>query len=104
MKYLAIILSIYTFYMISTPCADEAFPGNNRVHGQAQQQVPPASAGHADCCSPFCICSCCSVPVTITPATFIGQPYFFFRQPSLVEASHFISYFIVSFWQPPKIR
>jgi hypothetical protein len=103
MKYLAILLSLYTLYLVSTPCVDEALHCNNVVAGQTEQQHPGGSEGHADACSPFCICSCCSVPVTLVPGTFISQPFFSFQRSILPESPLFISFFSVAFWQPPKL-
>jgi hypothetical protein len=103
MKHLAFILSIYILSLVSAPCADEVLHAgslSSRQTGHHQQDVP---SDHADGCSPFCICSCCSVPVTIAPGTFICQPFFSFRRAIRPEPSQILSLFAVNFWQPPKL-
>jgi hypothetical protein len=103
MKLFVILLSIYTVYLVSAPCVDDAFHAASKSSGQTTPNDRDSHSDHADACSPFCICSCCSVPVTIAPGTFISQPFFSFQTTLLQESSNFISSFSVSFWQPPKL-
>jgi len=104
MKWLAIFLSLYTLYLVSLPCVDEALPGacNHEVNHAASPQDNSGS-GHADACSPFCFCSCCSITVTITQPTQIGQPFFHIMEFGNSVPFQAVSSFSVTFWQPPKL-
>jgi len=103
MKYLTFILSIYTICLVSAPCVDEVLPCNILVSEQTDHQHSGAPSDHSDACSPFCICSCCSVPVTIAQNAYICHPFFAFQRSIIAGSSQFISSFTVNFWQPPKI-
>ena len=102
MKYIAFILSIYICYLVSAPCVDEPFRAGNQWRPVAHQ-CPDSQSDHADACSPFCICSCCSIPVTVAPGMFISQPYYSFQRSIFPELTVFHSFFNVAFWQPPKL-
>jgi hypothetical protein len=103
MKYIALILSIYTLYLVTTPCVDEPLNMNNPVAAQATPGCPGNHSAHADACSPFCICACCSVAVTIAPVMMIDKPSALYREFMVNETATFLSSFFVTFWQPPKI-
>ncbi len=103
MKYIAFILSLYIFCLVSAPCVDDALHCGNQVCGQSSSQNQDSHSDHTDACSPFCVCSCCGVPVTIAPGTFIGQPFVSFQRPIHPESSTLVSFFAMTFWQPPKI-
>ncbi|MCX6303454.1 MAG: hypothetical protein NT040_00660 [Bacteroidetes bacterium] len=103
MKYIAFILSVYIFCLASAPCVDEGMSIHKQDPGQTEHQPSGTTSDHADACSPFCICSCCSVPVTIAPVTVISQPFSSFKRPVHPGSTAFLSFFDMTFWQPPKI-
>jgi hypothetical protein len=103
MKYLSLIFSIYILYLVSVPCVDDPLHICSKISEQTSDQAPISHPDHADACSPFCVCSCCNVMVTISPVTIINQPYFSFQRSLVPESSTFISSFSLTFWQPPKL-
>ncbi|MFZ4521972.1 MAG: DUF6660 family protein [Bacteroidales bacterium] len=102
MKPFAFLLSVYIFCLASAPCVDEVLTLRQEC-GQTEHHQAGAPADHADACSPFCICSCCSVPVTLLATTGITHPFFTFQRSIISESSQITSFFAVTFWQPPKI-
>ncbi|MCK9219503.1 MAG: hypothetical protein PHF97_11070 [Bacteroidales bacterium] len=103
MKVLSFILSIYIFYMVSLPCVDDICHIDNPSSEQTAPQNQDSHSDHADACSPFCICSCCSVPVTVTPVTYVDPPFFTLVRSIVPVTFHFISFYSPFYWQPPKI-
>lgn len=103
MKFIAILLSVYTIFLTCLTCAD------SQVNDTSQCSISKSETSdnhEADTCSPFCICNCCGSQVI----SQIGDTYFCFTQflfvsdKSISKATKvFISGFFGSFWQPPKI-
>lgn len=103
MRYFAFLFSIYILCLVSAPCVDDTLHLSNGVPGESSGQVPISHSDHTDACSPFCVCSCCNVMVTISPDITISQPFFSVQRSFIAEPSSFISSFSHTFWQPPKI-
>jgi hypothetical protein len=102
MKFIAVLLSVYTIFLVCLTCADS---GTNSA-SQCSLSKSESSGHHEDVCSPFCICSCCGSQVI----SQIGETIFYFRAFSFVSDKNiaaavpvFISGFFGSFWQPPKL-
>ncbi|HPS63721.1 MAG TPA: hypothetical protein PLK82_11710 [Bacteroidales bacterium] len=101
MRFFAALLSLYVLSLVCVPCADDLLHGN--IPGWEQCAHPDGGGDHHDACSPFCICSCCNVPVTVAAAILAERPTEKPFTAFFPETSRFISSFEVNFWQPPKI-
>jgi len=98
MKFVAILFSIFIFYMVSVPCVDELF---HEVKSSSQEN--PCNHGDHDACTPFCVCSCCGIVVVVSNITFDSQPDFIIETEFLSSNKDITSHFLQSFWQPPKL-
>jgi hypothetical protein len=84
------------------PCVDSDRDCTGSGTAISEQGTADADAGHADLCSPFCTCNCCSVSmevasILILPVTSVHYsilPCFFEPQP--------VSVFYPPVWEPPK--
>ncbi len=103
MKFVAIIISIFIFYMVSVPCVDEVIHIEKSILAKSTPQGNPCSPSEHDACTPFCVCSCCGVVVVIANIYFDSQPIFAFKTVFLSFNKTFTSNFFQSFWQPPKL-
>jgi hypothetical protein len=103
MKFIAVLLSIYTIFLACLTCADA------RVNNTSQCSISKSEASdhhEDDVCSPFCICSCCgSQVISQIDETFFSFRQFLFVSDKIISVAVpvFISGFFGSFWQPPKI-
>ncbi len=101
------IAVVYILFLLTQPCADVF-----AMHGEQRETRPVMQAVALDeceesgeTCSPFCVCSCCSVPASyqhfsvsrVEPKAIIvnSRSNFFYTEP-------FAGSFHTSVWQPPK--
>ena len=103
MRYFAVILSLYTLYLVSVPCIDKDIQSNKVYAAASGQNNPASSHEHSDGCSPFCICSCCSVQVVVVSGTIITQPFFIIQDEIQLKSADIHSSFIPEFHLPPKL-
>jgi hypothetical protein len=103
MKVLSMLLSMYVLYMVSLPCVDEAIDFNKTFIEVSTAHHHHHDSNQTDACSPFCVCSCCSVTVDLT--TFVFE-----TNPARTLQSQLIPYYKESFstyfqpiWQPPQL-
>jgi hypothetical protein len=97
--FLAVIFAVLTVY----PCADD----NGCTAEPAAEMFVHADHDHnssdIDLCSPFCICSCCSVKMS-QPSVFhfeaLSPVYPELNSPTLLSVMAGVSH---SIWQPPKL-
>ncbi|HQZ82376.1 MAG TPA: hypothetical protein PLR83_04085 [Pyrinomonadaceae bacterium] len=110
MRVFSFIFVVYMLVLLAQPCQEfvasasgdsAACPTTAVVRGDT-----PESGSKTDGCSPFCICSCCSinsmgahtVSVAIeSPATVNAIP----REIAAYSSQHTSNY-LASIWQPPK--
>ncbi|MBP9664013.1 MAG: hypothetical protein KBD94_05285 [Pyrinomonadaceae bacterium] len=108
MRIASLFFIVYTFILVTQPCQDIASllsacdgEGTRIAHVEGE----PDTRSDADLCSPFCICSCCSLPVsearlamTVTVRTTLA--------PVAAQATDYENAATYSFqnsiWQPPK--
>ena len=104
----SLTLTIYVLILLSQPCQDvfarpvEVAP-KHAISMQAE--IPSEPCSDAETCSPFCICSCCSLSVAhcnltanlTTNARGNAEPS---RISSYTNPS--ATAFLNSIWQPPK--
>jgi ferredoxin len=62
MKFLATILALIILSLSALPCDDNSF--NDQQTETVSQVLNLDNHSHSDLCSPFCMCSCCSVSIT----------------------------------------
>ena len=109
-----IAINIFAFYLFAlslVPCGDGGggiiemaeyvFGAEQQVQADHQQHSDPCDG---DLCSPFCICSCCSLTLDITEKTplRVKAPASILKvKPSFVP-NIFPSIYCTSFWQPPR--
>ena len=106
MKSITFILALYLVSLAAFPCSDSKSCADEKKQGVAITVTGDHnhSGNEKDFCSPFCICSCCSVNVqvnNIQGVTFAISPAngklntLYSETPPLQNAE--------SIWQPPRI-
>lgn len=109
MKIFCFSFIVYIVLLLTQPCQDMgAVIGNNVAAGDtrfSQNDPRPHNDSSMDECSPFCICSCCSlsvadhtVSIQITAAlivTFNSTIQVEYKNPNTTT-------YQASIWQPPK--
>ena len=105
MTWLKIIFPFYLLILTCMPCADNCYD-----EVQPTQTTISTTDTHShndtekESCSPFCICSCCSIPVSIS------SPILFPSAIIIAQSINKFSNYTFSFqsvqfniWQPPKL-
>ena len=99
---LSILMGCYILLLTLIPCVDEISPSffSGQVHYSVTSKL--AHEGDHDCCSPFCSCNCCNVPVEVG----FHIIYLKVNLPlSILIAGHIFNYTFpvpTSIWEPPK--
>jgi len=102
MRLIACILSVYILLLSVLPCPD--VPEDHVTHTiELTQQAADSHADHTDHCSPFCTCSCCSVPVIYASYGFQFNDFSLLEEHCTVFKPSYISIIQTSIWQPPKM-
>jgi len=102
MKVRSILLSFYVLYMVSLPCVDEAIDFNMTFTELTAAHHSHHETNHADSCSPFCVCSCCSITVDLTTFVFNTDPVRSIQSKLIPYYKESLSSFYQPIWQPPK--
>ncbi|MCF6222449.1 MAG: hypothetical protein L3J34_01845 [Flavobacteriaceae bacterium] len=103
MKYLAILLSLFTMTMSALPCDDEISILNDRfteIHSDFQDD--DHSIG--DLCSPFCTCVCCAsivVEEVFNQESIISDT--FHNEINSFYTFSYSSDYLDRIFQPPKV-
>ena len=103
MKVLSILLSIYVLYMVSLPCVDEAIDFNKNFVEVTTTHHHHHDNNQSDACSPFCVCSCCSVTVDLTSFVFESNPDRTVQLQLIPYYKESFSYYFHPIWQPPQL-
>lgn len=99
MKIIIYILALTIFGLSVYPCSDG-------LHCEQEQEM--ASHNHSedekDDCSPFCVCSCCSISINVPSSTFLFDRHIPLISQKLVsyDSNFYPSGFSNSIWQPPR--
>ena len=111
MKIATHILTIYMIALSLIPCGDGGggfVEIANHLFGLEHQHVSDHEQHSNGCgddtCTPFCVCSCCSITTSIPAnASFTGGYFTLIYQklPSF-ESNFYPSGFLTSIWQPPR--
>lgn len=105
MKWFSSIFAIYILFLVMQPCVDYFCTAGVPAIDNVQTEAPDDCDGdHCDdACTPFCFCSCCSVPAAISDEVYKGEPgqvvVSFIPGPVISYRSTDFH----NFWQPPKL-
>lgn len=105
MRIWCLFMAFYVLSLNVLGCGDEMSIDNCQFATETHVHLDQDShSTHADLCSPFCGCACCSIQTT-SPSNPIALEFFnIVTYPETVERYIFsVSEFRHSFWQPPKI-
>lgn len=99
MKLLSVFLMVLVFFCSVYPCTDiENFGFTESLEIQI---LPDNHNELGDNCSPFCICTCCSISYAFDTQFSLNN--FLYSSQSI---EHFQNYYLfnplLSIWQPPK--
>ena len=103
MKFLSILLSMYVLYMVSLPCVDEAIDFNKTFVEISTAHHHHDDPNQTDTCSPFCVCSCCSVTVELTSFVFESNPVREIQSQLIPYYKESFSTYFHPIWQPPQL-
>jgi len=102
MKILSGLLAVYMLTLVFMPCKDECTTNSYQISSPIQDHQEHHE-NEQDLCSPFCLCSCCGNPVSVSQyyanlyeLTFsvrIFHPYFENGNPAPTA----------DMWQPPRL-
>ncbi len=103
MKYIVIILSIFTITMSAIPCDDDVAKLDTDLT-VVSTDIQHNSTDLGDLCSPFCTCVCCA-SVVIQP-TFLQESLISENIYSDLNTSYLFSYssdYLDRIFQPPRV-
>ena len=107
-KLTSLTLTLYLLTLLTQPCQDvlaRAIDEESKQSVSMRAEVLSDPCSEGETCSPFCICSCCSLSVTsstltatiVTEASTKAQPARVSDYTNLSTAA-----FQNAIWQPPK--
>jgi hypothetical protein len=106
MRFGAFIAVVYIVFLLTQPCADVFAMHAERETRPVMQAVTLDECEESgEACSPFCVCSCCSVPASYQHFSVSKGSQ---RIAAVSSASNFdytnpfTASFHASVWQPPK--
>jgi hypothetical protein len=102
-KLLTFIFAFYFLALPLLPCGDEIECNLSVQQMVVQSQNHSEHEHQTDLCSPFCICSCCSIAINLHHAKSLSIIPFGITQKFSERHFSFVSEFMRSVWQPPKI-
>ncbi|NWJ52115.1 MAG: hypothetical protein HXX14_14765 [Bacteroidetes bacterium] len=103
MKIFSILMSIYILFMVSLPCVDDIQGCAKIDHKIEVGQTTHHHNSHGDSCSPFCVCSCCSVTVDMAYYVFEANPLKTIEFKVIPFYQERFSTYFNHIWQPPKL-
>jgi len=99
------IFILFIIFLLAQPCQDMTACSDDEVT-VATHVTTDGSETDAELCSPFCICSCCSHPVSSARFASASAPIeasVIFAADLAVEYTNpYTNPFPNSIWQPPK--
>lgn len=108
MRAFSFLFVLQIFFFLAQPCQELAASVNDcRTENTTISHIDRSNDAEtgADLCSPFCICSCCSVPVSETRfslAVTVAPSVEAVRDSAKEYTSPASTSYISSIWQPPK--
>lgn len=104
MKPISFVLIFYILFLLVQPCQD-VFAAPRNAIASADIKQTDQEEKESDECSPFCICSCCSLSVGYHSLTSVAEPKptaFLRRINSTEYCEPYLNNFSNAIWQPPK--
>ena len=99
---------VYILFLLTQPCQDVLAahdPGFDDASVATEMSTPSDCEGSGDDCSPFCICSCRTVPAGEYSISLIPEPEIFatiVRKNPIDYTNPQTKSFASTVWQPPK--
>lgn len=104
MKFFAVIMAMLILGLSVLPCRDDAFKDHAKYSMlEVSHNEDGHNEGHADNCSPLCICSCCSVVTVYNTPILIELPNFENRIEHVSCYSGALINISLPVWQPPQL-
>lgn len=103
MKFFAFIIAFYILALSLAPCSDVRNVCNDDVSKTEFSQNHGHNQNQDDNCSPFCVCTCCSVSTIATDFKPFTFSEFSITQEVAIHNFTFISNFFRKIWQPHKL-
>lgn len=108
MKAVALILVLMIIGLSFEPCQDAlAFEENaGNIAAVAAPDGCPASGDATEECSPFCVCTCCAMPVASASFSLFADNSCergIYSEADYQYRSAFENSYLSRIWQPPKI-
>jgi len=104
-KIFAFILSLFFMVLTVVPCNDVAKGLGEKVCLAEDIHLEQSQDQHADLCTPFCVCNCCGISMTVLQITeLLPEKIVVLIKDILPEKNY--NYTIsepAGVWQPPKI-
>ena len=105
MKIFAFILSLFFMVLTVVPCNDVAKGLGEKVCLAEDIHLEQSQDQHADLCTPFCVCNCCGISMTVSQIPkLLPEKIALLIKENLPQNSYY--YTIpepAGIWQPPKI-
>ena len=106
MRSAAFLSIVYIVFLLTQPCADVfAIPAERGARAAIESGAFGDCEEGAETCSPFCVCSCCSVPASYQHFSISKED----RPVVVISTASNFNYtdpftgsFQASVWQPPK--
>jgi hypothetical protein len=101
MKLITTILAALIITFSALPCDDVQV--NAQQSASVSQEIDHGNDSHSDLCSPFCMCSCCSVSITEPLKHFmvnVGKPL---KEVATFYNSSFTNNYYSKIYQPPQV-
>lgn len=105
MKFLATIMAVYLIGLSLLPCNDkQIIVPNSKENAKISVLIDHHGEHHTtDTCTPFCNCSCCSIPAFFHAATLSVYPEVNTKPEKSYLKVFFVSHNDKPIWQPPRL-
>jgi hypothetical protein len=97
-----VLLAFYVMVLVFAPCVDEDFSVSGKSEAVVSTESMPVHQDQHDCCSPFCTCSCCSVPFEMMKAFVITNDFPQYGSLTFFFKYQFQTRIDFTIWEPPK--
>jgi hypothetical protein len=101
-KVIAILLTCYILLLVVAPCVDKDICVGGNDHPSLIPSGLPFHQDQLDCCTPFCSCSCCGIPIEVMKAFIISRDYSVLTTLTFLYNPRLHSHCDFSIWEPPK--
>lgn len=105
MKIFAFLLSLFFMALTVVPCSDAASGFGDKVCVAEDVHLEQSQDEHTDLCTPFCVCNCCGMSMSIAQIKkLLPEKNFILVRAEITESAYNYSLLLnAGIWQPPKI-